>query len=248
MMVKAKTLLPRNDVTGNVFHGIMEALCKNDPKDVDFTTACNDEMREENSPLMELIRKFMHKYSLVNRKGDGDSADTTTEKVLLRMVQNVLNTSIKIGETEITLKKILKKDRLAEVEFVLDERNLLFDLPRDREGAMNGKIDLLVKIGKTVFVLDWKTNSLPNYEEAAVNEKMDEEGYHLQYKIYSLAAAKWLKPRGLTLGGVAYLFVRGGEVGERSGVFAKAFGETTLEGFRKEISKMGYFAGKKEDA
>ena len=146
------------------------------------------------------------------------------------------------------LKDIPKKDRLAEVEFVVDEQNLLSGLPKDREGAMNGKIDLLVRIGKKVFVLDWKTNSLADYKDKTVVEKMDEEGYHLQYKIYSLAAAKWLKPRGLTLGGVAYLFVRGGEVGERSGVFAKAFDETTLEGFRNEISKMGYFAGKKEDA
>ena len=247
--VKAKTLLPRNNVSGDVFHDIMEALCKNDPEDVDFTTACGDDMEKDDSPLMELIRKFMRKHSLANRKGDGDSADMTTEKVLLRMVQNVLKTPIAIGETKpFLLKDIPKKDRLAEVEFVVDEQNLLIGLPKDREGAMNGKIDLLVRKDNKVFVLDWKTNSLTDYKDKTVAEKMDEKGYHLQYKIYSLAAAKWLKPRGLTLGGVAYLFVRGGEVGERSGVFAKAFDETTLEGFRKEISKMGYFAGKKEDA
>ena len=246
--VKTKTPLPRGNVSGDVFHEIMEALCKNDPEDVDFTTACDEKMKEDDSPLMALIRKFMHKHSLANRTGDGDAADTT-EKVLLRMVHNVLMTPIKIGEEKpFLLKDIPKKDRLAEVEFVVDEQNLLTGLPEDREGAMNGKIDLLVRKDGKVFVLDWKTNSLPNYEDAAVNEKMDEEGYHLQYKIYSLAAAKWLKPRGLTLGGVAYLFVRGGEVGKESGVFAKAFDETTLEGFRKEISEMGYFAGKKEDA
>ena len=93
-----------------------------------------------------------------------------------------------------------------------------------------------------------KTNSLADYKGNTVVEKMNEEGYHLQYKVYSLAAAKWLSPRGLALGGVAYLFVRGGEVGKESGVFAQSIDETILECFRNEISKMGYFAGKKEDA
>ena len=243
--VKAKTLLPRGKVSGNTFHEIMEVLCKNDARKdgVDFTTACDESMQEDGSPLMELIRKTMRKHSLTNRTGDKDS----TEKVLLRMVQNALKTPIKIGKTaEFCLKEISKKDRLAEVEFVLSEQKCLVDLPADRDGALNGKIDLLVRKDKKVFVLDWKTNSLPDYGEASVNGKMDEEGYHLQYKIYSLAASEWLKPRGLKLGGVAYLFVRGGEVGERIGVFAQEYGATTLDTFRDEISKMGYFAGRKE--
>ena len=195
---------------------------------------------------MELIRKVMRKHSLTNRTGDKNSGEST-EKVLLRMVQNALKTPIKIGKTkEFLLKDISKENRLAEVEFVVSEQNCLVNLPADRDGALNGKIDLLVRFGESVFVLDWKTNSLPDYGEVSVNEIMDEEGYQLQYKIYSLAASEWLKPRGLKLGGVAYLFVRGGEVGERSGVFAQEYGATTLDTFRDEISKMGYFAGRKE--
>ena len=246
-MVKAKTLLPRGTESGNIFHEIMELLCKNDAQEdgVDFTTACDEAMQEEGSPLMELIRKTMRKHSLTNRTGDKNSGEST-EKVLLRMVQNALKTPIKIGEAEFYLKDIPKKDRLAEVEFVVSEQNCLVNLPADRDGALNGKIDLLVRIGETVFVLDWKTNSLPDYDEVSVKEEMDEAGYHLQYKIYSLAASEWLKPRGLKLGGVAYLFVRGGEVGERSGVFVQEYGATTLDTFRDEISKMGYFVGRKE--
>ena len=244
--VKAKTALPRSNVSGNVFHEIMETLCKNnaDEGDVDFTTACDEAMEDENSPLRELIRKTMNKNQLANREVDG----TTTEAVLLRMVQNVLTTSIRIGETEIVLKDIEKKNRLAEVEFVASERQLLANLPEDREGAMNGKIDLLVRVDDKVFVLDWKTNSLPDYDVVSTSKAMDEAGYHLQYKIYSLAASEWVKPHGLTVGGVAYLFVRGGEVGDRSGVFARAFAASDIANFREEISKMGYFAGKKEDA
>jgi len=244
--VKAKTSLPRSNVSGNVFHEIMETLCKNDADegDVDFTTACDEAMQGENSPLRELIRKAMNKNQLVNREVGG----TTTEAVLLRMVQNVLSTPIRIGETEIVLKDIEKKNRLAEVEFVASEQQLLSNLPEDREGAMNGKIDLLVRVGDKVFVLDWKTNSLSGYEEVSTRKAMDEAGYHLQYKIYSLAASEWVKPYGLTIGGVAYLFVRGGEVSNRCGVFARVFAAADIADFREEISNMGYFAGKKEDA
>ena len=243
--VKAKTLLPRSNVSGNVFHEIMETLCRNGPEDVDFTTACNEEMGDGRSKLMELIRRTMAKNLLVGRL-DKESGETT-ETVLLRMVQNALKTPIKIGGTEFLLKDIPKKDRLAEVEFVMDEQNLLAGLPEDRDGALNGKIDLLVRVGDMVFIIDWKTNSLPDYE-GSVNDEMDEAGYHLQYKIYSLAASEWLTPHGLALGGVAYLFVRGGEVGDRSGVFSKAFDGASLDGFRDEISKMGHFAAGLEGA
>ena len=245
--VKAKTALPRNNVSGNVFHEIMETLCKNEAGegDVDFTTACDEAMKDENSPLRELIRKTMNKNQLANREVDG----RTTEEVLLRMVQNALATSIKIGaEPEIVLKNIEKKNRLAEVEFVAAERHLLDNLPEDREGAMNGKIDLLVRVDDKVFVLDWKTNSLPDYDVVSTSKAMDEAGYHLQYKIYSLAASEWIKPHKLTVSGVAYLFVRGGEVGDRSGVFARVFDASDIANFREEISKMGYFSGKKENA
>lgn len=240
--VKAKTALPRNNVSGNVFHEIMETLCKNDPAEdgVDFTTACDDEMKIPDSRLMVLIRRIMAKNHLANREVNG----ATTEETLLRMVRNVLLTPVKIGDTEIVLKDVKRKDRLAEVEFVMAERKMLSGVGDGCEDAMNGKIDLIVRVDDKVFIMDWKTNSLPDYEQS-VNDAMNDAGYHLQYKIYSLAVSEWIASLGLVLGGVAYLFVRGGETGERSGVFARTFDPETFAEFKKEISEMGYFVGRR---
>ena len=136
---------------------------------------------------------------------------------------------------------------MAEVEFVAGENDLL-TLPKEREGALNGKIDLLVRVKDKVFILDWKTNSLTDYTDSKViEEAMRDADYHLQYQIYSLAADAWLRSSGLTLAGVAYLFVRGGEVGSVSGVFVKEYDAQSIEKFRNDISAKGFFAAGKED-
>ena len=90
------------------------------------------------------------------------------------------------------------------------------ELPVDgdpqRDSAFNGKIDLLIRPdGRDgpVYVLDWKTNSLPDYEPETLKSAMTASGYHLQYQFYSQAVRYWLQ--GVELGGVAYLFVRAGE-------------------------------------
>lgn len=242
---QADTLLPRSNVSGNVFHEIMEALCNNDKAigEVDFETACNEGMENDDSPLMVLIRQKMRKNMLSNREKGGKS----TEKTLLRMVQNALKTEIKIGQMKIFLKDIPRKDRMAEVEFVAGENGLL-TLSKEREGALNGKIDLLVRVRDKVFIIDWKTNSLTGYTDAKViEEAMCEADYHLQYQLYSLAADAWLKSSGLTLAGAVYLFVRGGEVGSASGVFVKEYDAQSIEKFRNDISAKGFFAAGKED-
>ena len=244
--VKADTLLPRSNVSGNAFHEIMETLCNNDKAigEVDFETACNEDMEKEDSPLMALVRQKMRKNMLPNREKNGDS----TEKTLLRMVQNALKTKIQFDNMPpIVLKEIPHKDRMAEVEFVAGE-NVLLTLPKEREGALNGKIDLLVRVRDKVFILDWKTNSLTDYTDLKViEEAMCDADYHLQYQLYSLAADAWLKSSGLTLAGAAYLFVRGGEVGSASGVFVKEYDAQSIEKFRNDISAKGFFAAGKED-
>ena len=144
------------------------------------------------------------------------------------MVWNALNTPIKIGDVAFRLKDVGTLDRRAEMEFVIDEKSIFGDsLPKlgghERDGLFNGKIDLLVRPnGKAgpVFVIDWKTNSLDAYAEDDVAAAMIASGYDLQYKLYSVAVNRWLGEG--KLGGVAYLFVRGGEQsGGTSGVFAR---------------------------
>lgn len=235
------TLLPRNNVSGNVFHEIMETLCGGNELIGALGFAVGEktlaEALEETGPLMELVRRTMRRNALGNQKRGDDS----TERTLVRMVWRALNTRIEIGERAIFLKDIPFADRLAEVEFVMDEASVLGeDVPHAadavRDGAFNGKIDLLIRPdGKdgAVYVLDWKTNSLVDYGRASVEAGMEAAGYPLQFQLYSLAVARWLGREKLA--GVAYLFVRGGEHGEASGVYSRVMDDTMFANCRQRV-------------
>ena len=151
------------------------------------------------------------------RKEDGE----TTASVIARMAWNALRTELDFGGgNKFRLcDDIPLKDRKAEVNFVLDE-SLLGGVRGEGAGALNGSIDLLVRRDDGYYIVDWKTNSLDNYEKETVKTAMDEAGYHLQYQIYTLAAEKWLGDKAVK--GIAYLFVRNGETGtNESGKFVQ---------------------------
>ena len=103
-------------------------------------------------------------------------------------------------------------------------------------GFFNGTIDLFFEHNSRFYIVDWKTNQLKGrdpYSRAALAAAMGENGYCLQYLIYTAALFKYLKLRmGVApeqeeafyderFGGVRYLFVRGMGPGEHGdGVFA----------------------------
>jgi exodeoxyribonuclease V beta subunit len=78
-------------------------------------------------------------------------------------------------------------------------------------------------------VLDWKSNFLgdavSDYEKRSLQLAMNENNYHLQYLIYSLAIKKYLESRlpnfkyKYQFGGVIYLFVRGMRSDLQTGIF-----------------------------
>lgn len=218
---KEKTLLPRNNISGDVFHEIMETLCNNDDSDGKTPGFCTvggldpDDLAQKKD-LLDLIRKTMRKHQVESQKGaNGD----TTERVLARMAWRALNVPIVIGGRTIVLRKIGASNRRAELEFVVNRANVLGDevVTNDpqSESTFNGKIDLLVRPeGRDgpVYILDWKTNSLPSYGTETLGRAMTASDYHLQYQFYSQAVRYWL--RGAELGGVAYMFVRAGEKSE----------------------------------
>jgi len=231
------TLLPRNNISGDVFHEIMETLCNNDDSDgreLGFCTvgqvAFGSLVAAPDTALLKLIVKTLRKHQIVSQKNEkGD----TTELALARMVWHALNVPIVIGGKSFYLKDVPSADRRAELEFVVNRAMMLGDALASeadphRDNAFNGKIDLLVRPeGKDgpVYVLDWKTNSLPDFRAATLERTMTAADYHLQYRFYSQAVRYWLQDS--ELGGVAYLFVRAGEKCEKSdgdtGVFvAKA--------------------------
>jgi exodeoxyribonuclease V beta subunit len=97
------------------------------------------------------------------------------------------------------------------------------------EGIMNGKMDLFFEHEGKFYILDWKSNylggTLDFYSRERLKEVMDDEGYHLQYLIYTVAAKKYLELRipdfdyETQFGGVIYLFLRGLRSGRDTGIF-----------------------------
>ncbi|MEY3435968.1 MAG: hypothetical protein RL335_424, partial [Bacteroidota bacterium] len=96
-------------------------------------------------------------------------------------------------------------------------------------GIMTGKIDLFFRYNGKYYILDWKSNYLgetaEDYSKENMQEAMNENNYHLQYHIYSVAANKYLANRipdwdyDQGFGGVIYLFVRGVRNGSDTGMY-----------------------------
>ena len=203
-------------------------------KSEDEFKALINETDDKKSPLLELVRRRLSANGVANKKRDEDGE--TTASVIARMAWNALRTELDFwGNNKFKLCEIPLKDRKAEVNFVLDESNL-GGVREEGAGALNGSIDLLVSRDDGYYIVDWKTNALDDYEDATVATAMDEAGYHLQYKIYTLAAEKWLGENAVK--GVAYLFVRGGEVEDHpSGVFRRSMSAVERAGLVGEFKE-----------
>jgi exodeoxyribonuclease V beta subunit len=98
---------------------------------------------------------------------------------------------------------------------VLPERHA-FGLRRRLEGLMTGKIDLTYTAGGRYYLLDYKSNRLPDYGRDSLAQAMVHGEYDLQALIYTLALHRWLRFRlgdaydyVRDFGGVRYLFCRG---------------------------------------
>ena len=91
-----------------------------------------------------------------------------------------------------------------------------FGMRHRLEGLMTGLIDLTYLFNGRWYVLDYKSNRLPGYGPAQLEEAMAHSEYHLQALIYTLALHRWLRFRlgeaydyARDFGGARYLFCRG---------------------------------------
>ncbi len=217
-------LLRRGAKTGNFLHFIFENIHFGDDS-------------RWNSWLEEAIRRYVPGQQEVYLP------------MLHEMLQQVLYTNIGRESEPFTLADVGWQKRMTEFEFDFpvpsfppeslhslsdDQFSILIrslhGLPgNELEGMMNGKIDLFFEHGGRYYILDWKSNYLGNepaqYSPAALVKTMNENNYHLQYLIYTLAVKKYLESRlrhfdyHTQFGGVIYLFVRGVRANSESGIF-----------------------------
>jgi exodeoxyribonuclease V beta subunit len=216
--------LKRGAKTGNLLHFLFE--------NINFS----DDSRWEKW-LTETIRRFV------------PGQQELYAPMLRLLLEHVLHTAITIEGNTFPLSAVIWHKRIPEFEFdfpvsaffpdmlngLSDERTSVVVRrfhehgSNEMEGIMNGKMDLFFEHEGKYYILDWKSNYLGNtlddYSPAALSAAMNENNYHLQYLIYTLAAKKYLESRlhafnyEKQFGGVIYCFVRGIRKGQSTGIF-----------------------------
>jgi len=109
---------------------------------------------------------------------------------------------VRVGTAERLLREVDFFSRFLDVEQFPGEKDLL-----------KGSIDVLCESGGRIYLLDWKSNLLPDYEPATLHDAVMSH-YLLQAQIYLLACLAFLgicdeddyKAR---FGGILYVFLRG---------------------------------------
>lgn len=125
------------------------------------------------------------------------------EEVIYKLVEKALTTPLTLGEESLILSKISEKDCYKEMEFFYqDEAEKRF---------VKGVIDLLFCYKGKIYLLDWKSNWLPNYSQEALQAEMEEHHYIEQARLYKEACERYFSLfTNYSFGGVIYFFLRGG--------------------------------------
>ena len=228
--------LPKGANTGNMLHHLFETINFMDPD------------------------KWMDKIDL-SLKRFAPRQESTFPDRLLQMVQHVMQTQIVIDDTSFTLSGVAYNKRIHELEFDftvplfnpfslkhLSTGEIRIDVngPASMEGVMNGKIDLFFEWKERYYVLDWKSNflgdKLEDYTQENMALAMNENNYHLQYLLYTLAVKKYLQSRlpdfdyERDFGGVIYMFLRGVRKDSSSGVYVQKPSEETISNLENVLS------------
>jgi len=153
------------------------------------------------------------------------------------MVAKVLRQPLDLDGGPLALGRLAPSRRRHEIEFFFP---LAEPLPEELEvpgcevktescGEMvlRGFIDLVFEHEGRFYIADWKSNRLADgYGQDAMAREIEAAGYELQYRLYTIAALRWLKrllgdgfdPQR-HFGGALYIFIRGVESGGTQGVF-----------------------------
>jgi exodeoxyribonuclease V beta subunit len=228
--------IPGGADIGSMFHDILEHI------DFEAVTQNPDDLLKKKA-TEDVITKTINAYRVEGR----------WRQLVCRIIANTLTTAVYAGGASFSLGELKKEDRIHEVEF-----NYPFDFPigkplkipdcdivKGRRCFIRGYVDLIFRYNKKFFIADWKSNRLDDgYGRKALHDCMNAVGYHLQYKLYTVAVLRWLKHAfgnqfnpDTQFGGVFYFFLRGMGTGDGNGVFYVAPAELgTLKDLESEIA------------
>lgn len=194
--------LPSGAQTGNYLHHIFEHS--------DFYGVNTENLTEE---IKERIRRALPLFYRNLNEEKLNSYAEDTEKIFYRTVNAVLTGKDKV--------------RLCEVAFSDTRRELEFLWQGGQKGKgilLTGFIDLVFRVGKHYYILDYKSNTLPAYNQKEL-EKIMNKSYRLQGQLYAGALHSYLKKTlngykaAENFGGCYFMFLRGIEPGKDNGIF-----------------------------
>ncbi|MBK8814119.1 MAG: exodeoxyribonuclease V subunit beta [Methylococcaceae bacterium] len=198
--------LPAGAQTGNIIHELLENISFNE-----LAVKCD---------ISALRDKVCLRYGLKLEKPD----------VIDQLLYQCVGTPLSADDTHFCLMNIADKQCLKEMPFYLSMsafntrklNEILLHQPtfqtltyKQLHGFLTGFIDLICEYDNRFYVMDYKTNSLANYESQSLIQAMREHNYGLQYWIYAVVLHRYLQHRLPNyryqdhFGGVRYLFVRG---------------------------------------
>jgi exodeoxyribonuclease V beta subunit len=221
---------------GSMFHDIFEHI--------DFeAVAENPDDLLERKQTRDVIAKTMDAYRVEGR----------WRPQVCRIVADTLVTPVNALEDPLVLGRLNNQDRIHEVEFYypfafpageplkIPDCNVV----AGRRCFIRGFVDLVFRHKGKYFIADWKSNRLEGgYGPKAMDDCMNAAGYHMQYKLYTVAVLRWLKQTfgdrfdaDSRFGGVFYFFLRGMGTGNGNGVYFVSPAEVgTLEDLEAEIT------------
>ncbi|MCB1319541.1 MAG: UvrD-helicase domain-containing protein, partial [Leptospiraceae bacterium] len=180
--------------------------------------------------------------NVVTRQLSHYQFDIRFVKAVSDMVRNTLQCKlIEANGNTFCLRDVGPTNRLTELAFYYPINNTDSDASH-----MRGFIDLVCAHADRYYLLDWKSNHLGNraadYTTAELTQEMTRSDYHKQYMIYLDALDRYLSYR-LTdydyethMGGVFYIFLRGVQQGDSTGIYYHRPQKSELEDFRRQLS------------
>jgi exodeoxyribonuclease V beta subunit len=174
---------------------------------------------------------------LLARKASWLQLDDTQSAQLTPWLQAVVQTPLPLLELNappLTLGELTRDQMWPEMEFnlevshvpatVLDrhiQAHVLEGSPRPAlqarvmQGMLTGSLDLVLQHDGRYWVVDYKSNKLPSYDPATLQDAVLHKRYDVQYVLYTLALHRLLKVRlpgydySQHMGGAVYAFLRG---------------------------------------
>jgi exodeoxyribonuclease V beta subunit len=164
---------------------------------------------------------------LVNKAMDSIIQNDASLKTLYSNSICEFKFKLKISKpiTNSQLKKMYEKHYEKSHPFIANLDLIADILP----GFLVGFIDLLYEYKGQYWIMDYKTNALPNYEYNTLLHSIADNCYHVQYLLYIMALTRYLQfkfkitqQQALDkIGGVVYFYVRGAlnDTASNKGIF-----------------------------